>query len=376
MAEIEKHISNEERQKLYKIALTKLGAPIRKVELTEDMMDVNFLTALEDYAVYVNEWLTEQQWGSLQNLDLSSEDVTLAYITKTLNFEKSFTHAYSKQVGLGANGPSHWELKKDYITVEENTQVYTIPANREVNQVLWYTPPQIGVTRFASPMGDDATSWVAGAQGWNIMGAPGQHMLPAFTMLLSAQDRTLKRSMMGSELTYRITPGPAGTKNLYLYPIPGSDAEIKGLKSKHYAGAKVWYFYYDTNLGDPAELTDYTDIIKMPGDVPLETIKWSELNSASRTHVRNLFIASCKINLGDVRGKFSGVVQAGDLQLTLDYRSLKEDGIREMEMTFTKIKENLEKLSLVNQMEQRANIAENLNRVLSKMPNRVGFIWK
>jgi hypothetical protein len=31
--------------------------------------------------------------------------------------------------------------KKDFVELENGRQVYTIPANREVNEVLWITPP-------------------------------------------------------------------------------------------------------------------------------------------------------------------------------------------------------------------------------------------
>src|SRR5690606_35053539 len=106
--QVYKHITVEEREELYVKIMHQLGAPLRKVELTEEMLDTFFVLVLEDYSSFINDWLTEQQWGTLQNLDLSTQDVAFAYITKTLDFEKSFSYAYSKQVGLGANAPSEW----------------------------------------------------------------------------------------------------------------------------------------------------------------------------------------------------------------------------------------------------------------------------
>ena len=38
------------------------------------------------------------------------------------DFESNFSYAYSKQVGLQQRGP--WELKKDYVTIVKNQQVY------------------------------------------------------------------------------------------------------------------------------------------------------------------------------------------------------------------------------------------------------------
>ena len=41
-------------------------------------------------------------------------------------------------MGLQTRGP--WELQKDYVLIEEDKQVYEIPAGREINEILWFTP--------------------------------------------------------------------------------------------------------------------------------------------------------------------------------------------------------------------------------------------
>lgn len=371
---INNRISPEERQTLYEIILSELGASQRQVELTEKDMDVAFLTSMEDYATEVNNWLIEDQWGTLQNMDLSSEDVALGYITRSLNYEKRFTYAYGKQVGLGANGPSEWELKRDFITVVQNQQVYSIPAGREINEILWYTPSQVMLT--AGLGGGAGEEWIAGPFGWSHMGRPAQFMLPSFTMLLGAQDRSLKKHLMGSDLTYRITPGPAGTKNLFLYPIPGSGAEISNWSNRHREGDKVWYFYYDTNLGDINTPINDDSLIKFSHDVPLENFRWEELNTASKKTVRDLFLAKCKKVLGGIRGKFSGVVNAGDMSVTLDYRMLLDEGERDRENILAQLREHLQKISWRAQLQDRADAAENLNRILRKQPFKKGWTWK
>ena len=53
----------------------------------------------------------------------------------------SFTYAYSKIVGLQAGGP--YQLKQDYVTLSANTQIYEIPAGREINEILWYTRAEL-----------------------------------------------------------------------------------------------------------------------------------------------------------------------------------------------------------------------------------------
>ena len=45
-----------------------------------------------------------------------------------------------KIVGLQAGGD--YVLKKDYIQLVGNQQIYEIPACRELNELLWFSPGQ------------------------------------------------------------------------------------------------------------------------------------------------------------------------------------------------------------------------------------------
>ena len=58
-----------------------------------------------------------------------------------MNFENQYTHSYSKIVGLQADGP--WVLKKDYIELVANQQIYEVPAGREINELLWFSRAEL-----------------------------------------------------------------------------------------------------------------------------------------------------------------------------------------------------------------------------------------
>jgi len=359
-------ISKKDKEELFAMVKSHLGYPKRNFELDEQMLNTEFKLALSDYSSIINNWLIEQQWHNLQNIDINAQDLTLALTTKTLEFEKSFTEAYSKQVGLGAGTKVGWELKKDYIIVKADTQVYQLPANREINEVLWYTPANMDqglIDPFA------VSNWGAGAFGWSYMGRPAQYMQPTYSLLLSSQDRAFKRRLVQSDLTYRITGGPEGTKMLYLYPIPGSRLEITGKWGKTLEGSKVWYFYYDTtNKSKTRCIKKNKDIIRLPSDVNIDELTWDDLNSVSKSRVRRLFFAYVKKNIGRIRGFFSGDLKIDDVQLTMDYRMLLDEGESEEEKLITEIKESLEKMSYKQMMEDRASIAENLNKTLQYQP--------
>jgi len=355
-------ITKPDREKLYLFVKHELGYPLRKFELKTEMMDSYLEMVIEDYSSILNNWLIEQQWVALQGLEVNSSDFVEAYTTKSNDFMRSFTYAYSKQVGLGSNAPdgNGWELKRDFVTISASTQVYVIPANREINEVLWTTPSQID-SGLIDPFA--VTNWSSSNFGWSYLGRPAQYVQPTYSLLLSAQDRATKKRILQSELTYRITGGPNGTKLLYLYPIPGGRNEISNGFGRHYEGTKVWYFYYDTNnQGRDKCLEENNDIVKLPSDSPVDVIKWEKLNTVARQQIRDLFIAKCKIAIGGIRGFYSGEIGSTQKELTMDYRHLLEEGQQQKETVTQMILDSLNKLSLVQLTRDRAEIAENVNK--------------
>jgi len=353
-------ISTVERNKLFLQVKHSLGYPIRPIEITDEMMDTYLEMVIEDYSSYVNEWLIQQQWVGLQGIEIDSANFFNAFLTKSNDFMHSFTFAYSKQVGLGTNMPAAmgWELKRDFIVTSANTQHYIIPANREVNEVLWETPPSIDqglIDPFA------LTNWVSGQFGWSYLGRPAMYIQPTYSLLLAAQDRRMKERILQSELTFRITGLEDGRKLLHLYPIPGGRDEIRDRWGKHYAGRKVWYWFYETKGKREKCLYENDDIIRLPSDVPIQTIKWENLNSIAHQQTRDLLIAQVKIVLGGIRGFYSGTIGVTNREISLDYRHLLDEGTDLKEKTRTKIFETLNKLSLRQLTEDRAAIAQNVN---------------
>ena len=53
-------------------------------------------------------------------------------------------------------------------------------------------------------------------------GRQGYYIMPAFDTLLAAADINLKNRMLRSDLVYKITAGPNGTRLLHLLSTPGS----------------------------------------------------------------------------------------------------------------------------------------------------------
>ena len=94
----------------------------------------------------------------------------------------------------------------------------------------------------------------------------------------------------------------------------------------------------------------------------------------AKRQIRDMLISKVKMVIGSVRGFYSGELGVAEKSLTMDYRHLLDEGEALRERTITEIKEQLDKLRQVNLTEERANIADNVNRHLEKQPIRFPII--
>ena len=359
-------IPEPERSKIYTRVKHLLGAPIRSIEIEDEMMDSLMELSIQDYEQYIQDWLIETNWTNLVNLDMSKQSVANALITRTFDFEKQFQFAYSKIVGLQQVGP--WALKQDYFDLVENQQTYEIPAGREINELLWFSDRpygifgQMGLGGFG--FGFDGAGLGANQSGYAQFGGQGSYfMMSGFDYLVRAQESNILSRIFGANLTYRVTALPDGKKLIHLMNTPGGRFNWSNYSS--YSGKKVWYWYYEVDGRDRNDCLKLNpDIVRLPSDVPLEAIGWNDLNEPAKQWVRRWFTALCKETLGRVRGKYSGNLKTPDSEIMMDYTSLLTEGKDEKTKLEEELKLRLERLRPEKQMEKEALIAENLNKQL------------
>jgi len=214
-------IAEPERSELYTRLRHLLGAPLRSVELEDEQLDSLLQLSIDDYSQYIQDWLIESQWTSLYNLNLDEQSLSKAFITKSMNYEERYTYAYSKIVGLQTGGD--WVLKKDYIQLSPGQQIYEIPAGRELNELLWFTPAELNNLLFDPwTFGALGGAGLGGPAGYSQMGYSGSYfMMPAFDMLLRMQEINIQRRIIAGDLTYRVTALPGGKKAVHLMQTPG-----------------------------------------------------------------------------------------------------------------------------------------------------------
>ncbi len=371
-------IPEPERSKIYTRVKHLLGAPLRSVEVEDEMMDSLMELSIQDYEEYILQWLIDSQWVNLVNLNMNEKSVAKALVTRTMDFEQQFSYSYSKIVGLQTMGP--WVLKKDYFILSANTQNYEIPAGREVNELLWFSNQAWTAFGLAGAGGFGGGVGLGADQpGYAQMGNQGSYyMMSGFDYLIRMQEANILNRILGGSLTYRITGLPDGKKNIFLYNTPGGKFSWGGYSN--YVGKAVWYWYYDVGPDDRAAcLKANKDVILLPTDVPLEELSWEDLNVPGKQWVRRWFTAYVKETLARVRGKYSGNLKTPDSEIQMDYQSLlteaKDEKSKLME-ELTGAEGWLTRLRPDKVMEREALIAENLNKQMKfrAMPRQIYVI--
>lgn len=379
-------VLDKEKEKLFKQVRTALGAPIRKVELTDEQLCDLLELAIGDYAQVVQNFIIESNWATLfgkkTGLEMSNQEIAFALSMRTLDMTKDYASWFSKQVGLQQHGS--YELKKDFIKLEKGKQVYVVPAGREINKVMWVAPPTTDQSLFAN-YGGFGVSFGGGVMGQMGLGAAtafggtgsaygmgaGIWAMPAYDVALMATDLSYKQQLLRSDLVYKITAGPDGTHLIHLLSTPGSRLTFGagGLNMYPLNGCYLWYTYYDTTPDNVDECRRQNqDVILSPDQVPLDEMDYSYFNSPTKALIRQLLIAHAAATLSLIRGKFSGQVGMINNQLVMDYAQLMTLADKIKDTAMTELKERLQRMTPYETMKKQAELVQSMKEVQKGTP--------
>ena len=365
----------KEQEALFKKVRSELGAPVRKVELTDDQLCDLLENAVGDYAEYAQAFITEANWANLYGKNLSNMDLAWAMSVRTLDIAKDYSYYFSKEVGL-AQRSTKWELKKDFIKLECGKQVYTIPAGREINKVMWIEPATTDAAMWAN-YGGISTSFGGGVMGqmglsglaaFGGMGSAygmsvGVWALPAYDVHLMAADLKNKGDLFHCDLIYKVTAGPDGTHLLHLMNVPGSKFSfgVGQANALSLHNCICWYTYYDVNGNeDECRRDNIGDILLTPDQIPLDKMEYEFLNAPTQNIVRKLLTAKAARALSFIRGKFSGSINMLASNVTMDYGMFSAYADKLESTTYDELKARFENLSPYKVMENQANLVKNM----------------
>ena len=355
----------EEVKDLFKKVRVLIGGGVRTVELSDEALCDLLDTVVGDYAEKVHNFLIETQWMSLQGKHISRTDFAYALSTRTFDMSKDYSFWFSKNVGLQQEGP--WELKKDFFTIEQGKQVYMIPSGRTINKVMYVNPPVSQAALFANYGGIDIGFGGGYAQlGGGAYGPVGGfYTAPAADVAYLSTDIQYKNRLLRSDLVYKVTAGPNGTKLIHLLSTPGSKFSFGFMGGVGggigLVGCEIWYTYYDTNSKDEEDecrLANIDDVILTPDQVPLAKMDYNYLNEPTKVIIRQLLVAKAKETIGNIRGTFSGKVHIPQAELQMDYQMLITQGQQEYQKVMESLEKRLERLSPAAILETNAKIMQ------------------
>lgn len=365
---------DKEKRKLFDLIFSKLGAPIRKIQLTDEIMCDLLQICVGNYAEKVQNFIIENNWANLYGKNLSNIDIAYALSVRTLDIAKDYSYYFSKEVGLQQRGK--WELKKDFIKLEAGKQVYVIPAGREINKVMWVTPSTTDAALWAN-YGGMGVSFGGGITGQMGIGAAtafggmgtaygigaGIWCLPMADVATISADLSYKQSIFRSDLTYKVTAGPDGTHLIHLMSTPGSKLTFGagGINQYSLNNCTCWYTYYDVNPSNADECRkENSDVILTPDQVPLDEMDYSMFNAPTKVIIRQLLIGEAAETLGLIRGTYSGSIAMIGNNLTLDYNMFINMGQREKENAMKSLDERLQRMNPYEVMKRQAELVDSM----------------
>ena len=154
----------------------------------------------------------------------------------------------------------------------------------------------------------------------------------------------------------------------YSYEL--KDNKIR-LHPRPYTGgpSKMWVeFSIPTDVweSDDKSVNGVNNMNTLPiGNLPFESI-----NSIGKQWIRRFALSLCKETLGQVRSKFNSVPIPGE-SITLNGTALLSEAKTEQNALRDELKKTLEELTYAKLAEQDANLLENTEKVLDKVPNYI-----
>ena len=334
----------------------RLGYPIVDIELQA----VNFFTAFEEavttYAQYVYQYKIVENIGTLEGSTTGS-NLNDQYIQPNMGNMIAIAEQYGTEAGSGGN----ITYKTGSINITQGQQRYSLTnlfANVsesgnpiEIKRIYHYAPAAI--VRYFDPYAGTGTGIQSLMESFGFGNySPGVNfmLMPTYYDALKVQaiefNDTIRKSAYSFELI--------GNDALKLFPIPNRDENL--------------YFDYvvKTDRNNPVRTTN-PGLVTNVSNVPYTNITYSTINSPSRQWIFRYTLAVSKEMLASIRGKYSTVPIPG-AEVTTNAAELRSEAAAEKTALIDELKLMLEESSRVKYIERNAQIAQNTQDTLTKVP--------
>jgi len=346
----------------------RLGYPIVNVELDNPQIWACFEEAVSEYSAQVNQFnlrnnldiLRGQPKGARSNYSQTLVDGS--FLPTTIRMAQQ----YGTLAGVGGNTSmkkAYFELtasvqKYDLMTraidVETSQSFATMYTSSTIDVVKVFYEAVPAITRFFDPysVGAQGTLNLIGELGFGNYSPAAQFlMMPIYEDLLRMQHIEFNDQIRKSAFTFNIVDN-----KIEIFPVP-SERSPKRIYFDYMSRDE---FEHDSQTIQSDSLSDYSDI-------PYDFIQYSNINDVGKQWIRKYALALAKELLGAIREKYNSVpIPDGDV--TLDGAALRSEAQVEKDALITQLRENLEELSRIKVMENKAHEADHHQEMLRKVP--------
>jgi hypothetical protein len=348
----------------------RLGYPIIDIELVSDQFYACFEEATSEYSAQVNQFNIRNNLyllhGQSKSNNRNFSQTLVEGSTVPLAFRMS--QAYGTVSGVGGAT----DIKKAYINISASVQSYDLSTQAidkatgltmaslysgsnafDVTKVFYEAIPAI--TRFFDPysVGAQGTLNLISELGFGNYSPAAQFlMMPLYEDVLRMQHIEFNDHIRKSAHSFNIV-----NNKIEVFPVPSSISPIKKIYFEYFVRND---FFQNSILIDSGSISDYSD-------AKYDFIQYSDINDVGKQWIRKYTLALAKELLGAIREKYNEI-PIPDATISLDGAALRSEAQVEKDALVTQLRENLEELSRVKQLEYKKNESEFHQDMLKHIP--------
>jgi len=334
----------------------RLGYPIIDIELQGENFFAVFEEAVSEYSSQVNQFNIRNNLGSLEGQPTGSNYTGQSVLGSELNNIATIAETY----GNFANVGGRTDIKKDYITVNTNSQEYDLQTlfadvsesgeRIDVTKVFYETSPAI--QRFFDPysVSGQGTLNLIDEFGFGSFSPAAQFILmPIYEDMLRIQQIEFNDQIRKSAHTFNIV-----NNKIQIFPKPTTEY-------------KLWFEYQvvkdrreNSTIITPNVVSDYSN-------VGYNFAEYQKINDVGKQWIRKYTLALAKEMLGAIREKYNTVPIPGS-EVSLDGAALRAEAQTEKDALIEQLRENLNEVSKKQRMENEAAMVEQQQQVMNRVP--------
>ena len=336
----------------------RLGYPVQNVELLPQNIYACFEESINEYGAQVNQFNIRNNLSNLMGQSTSS-NFTNNYVEGTnMGSLIKIANAYGQEAEVGGYttqksgsisttiGVSKYDLNYLWASVSESGK------RIEVKKVYYETTPAI--SRFFDPYAVSAkgTLNLLDEFGFSSFSPSAQFvMMPLYEDLLRIQAIEFNDQIRRSTYSFNIV-----NNQLHIFPIPTEKTP-----------ANIWFEYVVVEDRDANSIQKNPGAVSSYSNVNYDTIPYRTINSVGKQWIWKYTLALSKELLGAIREKY-GTIPIPEGEVSLDGAALRAEAQNDKDRLYEQLRQNLEELSRPKQMEYKMQEAENVQKMLNKIP--------